>query len=60
MYVYFCKDSNCKGHTKSWERCCDLRAFAACRTAAAASDRHPAPRAASATPRHGAPGRLPV
>ncbi|MUM76972.1 hypothetical protein GKC30_04915 [Pseudodesulfovibrio sp. F-1] len=29
MYLYYCKDDNCQGHTKSWERCCDLRAFAA-------------------------------
>ncbi|QJB58037.1 hypothetical protein [Pseudodesulfovibrio sp. zrk46] len=29
MYKYYCKDTNCPGHTKSWERCCDLRAFAA-------------------------------
>ncbi|WP_285906361.1 hypothetical protein [Pseudodesulfovibrio pelocollis] len=28
MYLYYCKDANCQGHTKSWERCCDLRAFA--------------------------------
>lgn len=28
MYRYYCKDENCQGHTKSWERCCDLRAFA--------------------------------
>jgi hypothetical protein len=28
MYLYYCKDANCHGHTKSWERCCDLRAFA--------------------------------
>lgn len=27
MYTYYCKDSNCQGHTKSWERCCDMRAF---------------------------------
>ncbi|MDC0335495.1 hypothetical protein OAN24_01170 [Pseudodesulfovibrio sp.] len=29
MYKYYCKDSNCQGHTKSWERCCDMRAFSA-------------------------------
>lgn len=29
MYTYYCKDSNCQGHTKSWERCCDMRAFSA-------------------------------
>jgi hypothetical protein len=28
MYLYYCKDANCHGHTKSWERCCDIRAFA--------------------------------
>jgi hypothetical protein len=28
MYMYYCKDRACQGHTKSWERCCDLRAFA--------------------------------
>lgn len=27
MYTYYCKDTNCQGHTKSWERCCDMRAF---------------------------------
>ena len=27
MYKYYCKDNNCQGHTKSWERCCDLKAF---------------------------------
>lgn len=27
MYKYYCKDSNCPGHTKSWKRCCDMRAF---------------------------------
>ncbi len=27
MYKHYCKDSNCPGHTKSWERCCDMRAF---------------------------------
>jgi len=29
MYTYYCKDSTCQGHTKSWERCCDMRAFSA-------------------------------
>jgi hypothetical protein len=29
MYLYYCKDANCRGHAKSWERCCDMRAFAA-------------------------------
>lgn len=28
MYRHYCKDSNYPGHTKSWERCCDMRAFA--------------------------------
>lgn len=27
MYTHYCKDTNCPGHTKSWERCCDMRAF---------------------------------
>ena len=58
MYVYFCKDSNCKGHTKSWERCCDLRAFSAIRTAPGV---HAASRVESAPPKHGASLRpLPV
>jgi len=28
MYRHYCKDAQCPGHTKNWERCCDLRAFA--------------------------------
>lgn len=28
MYRHYCKDPRCPGHTKNWERCCDLRAFA--------------------------------
>ena len=35
MYTYYCKDANCQGHTKSWERCCDMRAFSTRRTFAA-------------------------
>lgn len=27
MYKHYCKDPQCTGHTKSWERCCDMRAF---------------------------------
>ncbi|SOB56946.1 conserved protein of unknown function [Pseudodesulfovibrio profundus] len=27
MYKHYCKDSQCPGHTKNWERCCDMRAF---------------------------------
>jgi hypothetical protein len=27
MYRHYCKDPHCPGHTKNWERCCDMRAF---------------------------------
>jgi hypothetical protein len=59
MYVYFCKDANCKGHTKSWERCCDLRAFSASRTTSAPG-RRATPKAPSATPGNSAPRPLTV
>ena len=50
MYTYYCKDTNCPGHTKSWERCCDMRAFStdekkktAFRTFSATTQRTPSP-----------------
>ena len=33
MYLYYCKDPNCPGHMKSWERCCDMRTFTSAQSA---------------------------
>ncbi|EPR44680.1 hypothetical protein dsx2_1308 [Desulfovibrio sp. X2] len=29
MYLYHCSDPDCRGHIKAWERCSDVKAFAA-------------------------------
>mgnify|MGYP005861525813 CR=1 FL=1 len=53
MYLTYCSDPDCRGHVKSWERCSDLKAFAAqgagCRSCAQPADACPSCPASAVT-----------